>query len=324
MTTNPMNPSGSGVSWGSGTPRDPEAHAEALDAAPEPHIVPIGLSSSSVAPAKVVPCFEAAARLGYDGVEIMVWRDPDSQDPTRLQRRIDEFGLPVLSLHAPTLLVSKGVMGSDLWARIDRTMDMAAEVGCPVVVAHPPFRWQGSYAAGFEEGVLERSGRDGVVLAVENMFPWYMLTSKGHRSLEVYHGGWDPVPHTYPHVILDVSHAGTSRQNVYEMAKALGPRLAHIHLTDSKGSFKDEHLVPGDGAQHVVPLLEYLRDTNFRGSIAVEVNTRGRNPAKRDEMLRRSLEFARTHLDPTRRRPRAGRQDGVRPRHPKLPQGAGN
>lgn len=281
--------------------------------------IPIGLSSSSVAPSKVTPCFETAAHLGYDGVEIMVWSDPDSQNAAALQRHIDEFGLPILSLHAPTLLISKGVMGKDLWAKIDRTMDMAAEVGCPVVVAHPPFLWQGDYSYEFEDGVLERSGRDGVALAVENMFPWYKLTSKGHRAFQVYRGGWDPIQRTYPHVTLDVSHAGTSRQNVYEMAKALGPRLSHVHLTDSMGSFRDEHLVPGRGNQPVKQLLEYLRDTSFRGSVVLEVNTRGRKAATREAMLRESLFVARKHLDPANRRPRGNAAMSVRPQHPKLP-----
>lgn len=286
------------------------------------HRIPVGISTSSVAPAKVVPTFEAAAEYGYDGVEIMVWRDPESQDATKLKRHVNGYALPVLSLHAPTLLVSQGVMGADHWDKIDRTMEMAAEVGCPVVVAHPPFLWQGDYARHFQDGVLERTGRRGVALAVENMFPWYILTSQGRRQVRVYLGGWDPIQRTYPHVTLDVSHAGTSRSNALDMAKALGPRLTHVHLTDSNGSFKDEHLVPGEGSQPVPELLAYLRDTNFAGSVVLEVNTRGRRAATREKMLRRSLEVARTHLDPHRRRARSGEQAGPRPPHPKLPSGA--
>lgn len=269
--------------------------AEIPPLGPRGHL-PVGLSSSSVAPAKVAPCFAAAAEHGYDGVEIMVWHDKESQDSARINRYSADYGLPVLSLHAPTLLLSKGIMGSDLWDRIDRTMDMAGEVGAPVVVAHPPFTWQGDYAKDFVAGVAERNARHGVRIAVENMFPWYMLTSKGARSFQVYRGGWDPVPMPYEHVTLDVSHAGTSRSDVLAMARALGPRLAHVHLTDSRGSFKDEHRVPGDGDQPVDKFLQHLKGTHYQGSVVVEINTRGRKATKREKMLRRSLEVARQYL----------------------------
>lgn len=261
-----------------------------------PRRIPVGLSSSSVAPAKVAPCFAAAATHGYDGVEIMVWMDKESQDPVRINHYAREYDIPVFSLHAPTLLVSRGIMGNDNWDKIDRTMEMADEVGAPVVVAHPPFQWQGEYAKRFVEGVAERTGRRGVRIAVENMFPWYMLTSKGQRSFQVYQGGWDPVPMPYEHVTLDVSHAGTSRSDVLAMARALGPRLAHVHLTDSRGSFKDEHLVPGDGHQPVPEFLRHLTGTGYSGTVIVEINTRGRKATTRATMLQRALQIAREHL----------------------------
>ena len=40
----------------------------------------VGLSTASVYPEGVAAAFELAARLGYDGVEVMVWTDPVSQE----------------------------------------------------------------------------------------------------------------------------------------------------------------------------------------------------------------------------------------------------
>ena len=37
----------------------------------------IGLSTASVYPESTASCFELAARLGYDGVELMVGIDPE-------------------------------------------------------------------------------------------------------------------------------------------------------------------------------------------------------------------------------------------------------
>ena len=41
----------------------------------------VALSTASVYPESTASAFELAGRLGFDGVEIMVWTDPVSQDP---------------------------------------------------------------------------------------------------------------------------------------------------------------------------------------------------------------------------------------------------
>ena len=42
-------------------------------------MIRIGASTASVWPQTATTAFELAAELGYDGVELMVWTDPDSQ-----------------------------------------------------------------------------------------------------------------------------------------------------------------------------------------------------------------------------------------------------
>ena len=46
---------------------------------------PVALSTSSVYPERTPDAFEIAARLGYDGVEVMVYTDPVSQDADALR-----------------------------------------------------------------------------------------------------------------------------------------------------------------------------------------------------------------------------------------------
>ena len=47
---------------------------------------PVALSTSSVYPERTPDAFEMAARLGYDGVEVMVYTDPVSQAAEALLR----------------------------------------------------------------------------------------------------------------------------------------------------------------------------------------------------------------------------------------------
>jgi sugar phosphate isomerase/epimerase len=261
----------------------------AADAA-EPVRVPaarIALSTASAYPQTCVDAFGLAADLGYDGVEVMVWTDRVSQDAAALA------AVPVLAVHAPTLLVTQRVWGKEPWVKVDRAARMAADLGASTVVVHPPFRWQRDYAAGFVEGVAEIAAAHGVSVAVENMYPWRAR----NREMLAYLPGWDPVPQPYRDVTLDLSHTATSGSDALKMADDLGERLRHLHLADGLGSSKDEHLVPGRGDQPCAELLGRLAEQGWSGTVVVEVSTRRcRNRAERSADLAEALAFARLHL----------------------------
>jgi sugar phosphate isomerase/epimerase len=82
------------------------------------------------------------------------------------------------------------------------------------------------------------------------------------------------------------------------MARRLGERVRHIHLTDGTGSAKDEHLVPGRGTQPVVELLEHLAGVGFGGHVVLEINTRkAANREAREMDLLEALAFARLNFE---------------------------
>src|SRR3954451_3620356 len=131
----------------------------------------VALSTASVYPESTAAAFEIAARLGYDGVEVMVWTDPVSQDPEALKRLSDYHGIEVLAIHAPCLIITQRVWGTEPWAKLVRARDAAESLGAPTVVVHPPFRWQREYARDFVSGIHRMAGETDVQSAVENMLP---------------------------------------------------------------------------------------------------------------------------------------------------------
>ncbi|EKA62739.1 xylose isomerase domain-containing protein TIM barrel [Janibacter hoylei PVAS-1] len=254
--------------------------------------IPVGLSTASVYPEGAAAAFETAARLGYDGVEVMVWSDPVSQNAGALLALAEHHGVDIVSIHAPTLLLTQRVMSADPWGKVDASIELAQEVGAPTVVLHPPFRWQKEYARTFADGVAEREDDTGIVLAVENMFPW----AAGGRQVQAYLPHWDPVPQPYDHVTVDLSHTATARSDAMQMVLDLDERLAHIHLADGLlTTLKDDHLVPGRGTQPCAEVLQHVATSGFAGAVVLEVGTRKR-PKEREEDLRESLDFARRHL----------------------------
>ena len=267
----------------------------------------VALSSASVYPESTTSAFELGSRLGYDAIEVMVGIDPVSQDRDALARLVDYHQLPVCAVHAPCLLITQRVWGSDLWAKLEKSAATAAGLGAGVVVVHPPFRWQREYADGFVEGIARLEAETGVVFAVENMFPW----RAAGKELQAYLPSWDPTEQDYSNVTLDLSHTATAGSDALAMASSLGERLAHLHLADGSGSAKDEHLVPGRGDQPCAQLLELLGHAEFDRCVVVEINTR--RAGSRDEReadLAESLAFARHHLSAPHRASYAVSSDG--------------
>jgi sugar phosphate isomerase/epimerase len=253
----------------------------------------VGLSTASVYPDSTAAAFEMAARLGYDGVEVMVWTDPVSQSADALRRLSDRHGMPVLAIHAPCLVITQRVWTTDPWEKLQRARAAADKLGAGTVVVHPPFRWQRDYARRFATGIDQLAGESEVRFAVENMFP---LRIRG-REVSAYAPGWDIAGEEYSDFTLDLSHTAVSRSDALDMFDAMGDRLGHVHMADGTGQGKDEHLIPGRGNQPCAELLERLAVRGFTGNVVIEVNTRrAMTRDEREADLAEALAFTRLHL----------------------------
>jgi len=254
----------------------------------------VGLSTASVYPESTAAAFELAGKLGYDGVEVMVWTDPISQDPNALRRLSEHYDVPILAIHAPCLIVTQRVWSTDPWVKLQKAQFAAEMLGAQTVVVHPPFRWQRDYSRRFRAGLDDMAKQTAVRFAVENMFP---LRVRG-REVSAYQPGWDvAAEELYRDYTLDISHAAVSQSDVLTMLDAMGSHLTHLHIGDGTGIAKDEHLVPGRGTQPCAEVLERVARVGFSGHVIVEVNTR--RAVDRDEReadLAEALAYCRLHL----------------------------
>lgn len=263
-------------------------------------------------PLRTEAAFEYAARLGYDGVELMVWGESVSQDIDAIGRLSRRYRVPVLSVHAPCLLISQRVWGANPIVKLDRSVRAAEQLGAQTVVVHPPFRWQRRYAEGFSEQVKALEESSSVMVAVENMFPFradrFFGSDQSRQRMRRRGGGpgpaisafapsYDPLDGDHAHYTLDLSHTSTAGTDSLEMARRMGTGLVHLHLCDGSGLPADEHLVPGRGTQPTAEVCQMLAASDFTGHVVLEVSTSGvRSAAEREAMLIESLQFARTNL----------------------------
>jgi sugar phosphate isomerase/epimerase len=214
--------------------------------------------------------FRLAADCGYDGVEVMVTKDPDSQDPARIRALAQDHGLRVGALHAPCLLLTRKIWGTDPVAKIDRSVEAAADADIPVVVVHPPYRWQQAFRRWLEEDLPGLEARTGVAVAVENMFPVRVagrnVTFHSNQELEQLE--------RLPHLALDTSHAAVARHDLVDVRRRFGDRLRHVHLSDNAGKGWDSHLPPGEGVLDLDGFLDDLGASGYDGAVSLEVDLR--------------------------------------------------
>lgn len=274
--------------------------------------IKVGLSTASVYPLRAEAAFEYAARLGYDGVELMVWGESVSQDISAVRRLSRKYRVPVLSVHAPCLLISQRVWGANPIHKLERSVRAAERLDAPTVVVHPPFRWQRRYADGFSDQVAELEAVSEVSVAVENMFPFradrFFGSEQSRERMRRRGGGpgvgisafapsYDPLDGNHAHYTLDLSHTSTAGTDAMEMARRMGSGLTHLHLCDGTGLPADEHLVPGRGNQPAAEVCQLLAAGDFGGHVVLEVTTsQARSPHEREALLAEALQFARTHL----------------------------
>ena len=224
----------------------------------------------------------------------MVGTDATSQDPDALKALVDHYEVPILSIHAPCLLVTQRVWGTDPWGKLQRAQAAAERLGADTVVVHPPFRWQRDYAREFVEGLARMRSETDVRFAVENMFPW----RAGPGSVGAYLPDWDVRNDDYPHTTLDLSHTAVSRSDAVEMATRprrpagarppgrrhrLGPRRAPDPRTRRPaGRARCSTMLAG---------RRLRRDGDRRGQ-----HPAGAGPRRPEADLAEALAFARLHL----------------------------
>jgi sugar phosphate isomerase/epimerase len=280
-------------------------------------MISIGMSTTCIFPGSVDKNFRMARLAGFDGIEVMVTNDPMTQDPTALRELSEKYSLPILSIHAPVLFLTTFVWGRDPRVKLERSAELAAAVGAPSVVVHPPFRWQSGFAEHFEQVVRATQDSTGIEICVENMFPWKV----GGKNMKAYAPSPDPLDLDVQAMTLDFSHASLSGRDSLEYAMAMGDRLRHIHLCDGtksveEGNMFDEHMVPGYGTQPVAETLTYLAENHWSGNVVAEVNLRKiHDDRKKLAMLKETVAFAKRYVgqEHTEREPLAS--GGPKPRH---------
>ena len=239
--------------------------------------------------------FRHAREAGYRGVEVMVTSDPATQEAESIRALAAEFELTVAALHAPFLLMTRRVWSTDPIEKIYRATQLAESADIPVIVVHPPYRWQTRYRGWVASSLAEYSARAGVRIAVENMFP---IKIRGDRGLR-FHASQDFEDlDRFPQLALDTSHLAVSGFDILEAYNRYKDKVVHFHLSNNAGKGWDSHLPVDEGVLPVDRLLETAAAEGFQGSLSLELDLRPylEDGSSLRDVLIRNREFCESRL----------------------------
>ena len=152
---------------------------------------------------------------------MFVTADPATQSADPIDELRQTYQLPVLSVHAPVVLMTNRIWSTDPLVKLGRTVDLAEQLDARVVVTHPPFVWQRMGGADFSTAIGDLQDRTDVRIAVENMFP---ARVRGQEA-SVYRPHWDPlVGAGHRWYTLDLSHTATAGVDALAMLRRMGDR----------------------------------------------------------------------------------------------------
>ena len=238
---------------------------------------------------------DALAEAGFTEIELMVTRDPRTQEPELPLRLATERGLKIASVHGPFLVITKTVWGTDPLQKIRRGAEFCRAVGADSMIVHPPYLWERDYARWLSEDASGFSSETGVTVAVETMYPKWVAG----RRMRAYR--WLEAKALYEacHLVaMDTSHVTVARQDILDVFEILAPKLVHIHLSNNAGDGRDGHLELEKGILPLDRLLEELRRTGYAGAVSLELSVSKylQRPKELVQMLRRSREYVESRL----------------------------
>lgn len=241
--------------------------------------------------------FEIVKGAGAEGVEVLVTQSAESQSANELERLAQRHDLPIVAVHAPQLLLTRSVFGTNPLEKIRRTAELCNALDVKTIVLHPPYVWQPRYALWLLHELEDVLAGGGPAITMENMYPVHV----GKRRLRFHRFGGLEGLHRFRYVTLDTSHLAVAEEDIVAAYRRLADRVVHIHLSDNRGKGRDSHAPLGRGILPVEDFVRVLDNPSLR-SVALEIEP-GPNVEDSRELERlfgESLELVRRNLPVTK------------------------
>jgi len=215
------------------------------------------------------------ARCGYDAIEL--YGEPSEYDAKEVKKLCDGEGIKVSSI-CSLYTAERDLAHPEQAARnkaidyVKRVSDLAAGVGCPVIIVAPTacMKTKGwskpaeerAWAIDSIRKGAEYASKIGVGLTIEcwNRYETYFL-NRLEQCVELL----KEIGLANLGVMGDTFHMNIEEDSISEAFRKAGPYLTHVHFADSNRAS------PGKGHMEFKPILQALKDIDYKGYIAFEL-----------------------------------------------------
>lgn len=227
------------------------------------------------------PLPDVARRLamaGADGMELM--GNLEAYPPGKVNACLRETGLKVLSLTPENVDLAHPdpQVRTNALEYYYRLLDLASEVGKPVVCCHGAvgrvraigtYEYERQWFLAGVQRIAERASQAGLRLALEvlNRYEAHLLNTARETMSFVEEVGADNVG-----VLLDCYHMNIEEEDLPTAVSTAGKRLYLFHAADSNRQ------AVGRGHTDWPRVLRALRDTHYAGDVILECTAPGPDP----------------------------------------------
>jgi len=222
--------------------------------------------------------FGFAAELGFDGVEITVDRDFDTQNPEYLRFLEKKYKMPIKGFSLPN---------RDVESLIPAFEKVVAEFAGGAIHLASPEMFSFKYKRWLEQTVPRLVKRHRLMMTRRNVpFKTVMgfLPSRSESSLYDLRAKGD--------VSLDISALRKSNEDVMRAASFLAEKMQHVYLSNFRGGRMYTPLPIGD--LPVESLLTKLARENYRGDFTLKIapeNMQAGDDKRMIQILKDSKDF---------------------------------
>jgi sugar phosphate isomerase/epimerase len=244
--------------------------------------ITLGFSLYGMAVLPVVDAIAAAARIGYDDVEMASLAgypgDPDQLDSAaraQIRKALEKHRLQISAFMENLKLLADGSAHRENLARIRRVAQLARDLGgtnppiLETILGGQPGEWEGS-----KEPMALRLNEWAATAAAERV----LIAIKPHVRNAMQtpaQAEWmrTRVASPWLRFTYDYSHFYLQGLLLKETLQTLVPYTAFVHVKDAAGSAEQPQFqLPGAGGIDYLSFLRLLKKLGYRGSVTVEVS----------------------------------------------------
>lgn len=256
-----------------------------------------GVSTASLYPLHAEDAFRELARLGVTTAELFANSTAEAREPVTgiIRDTMQEYGMEVVSFHPFSSPMESVYLFSEYDRRIEEMLTMYREffgtmnrLGAKIFVLHGAILSSGCtpehYVKQFRL-LAEAAEEYGVTVAQENVS--YCLSGRLDflRMMKRKLG-------KYAKFVLDLKQCRRSHEDIFEVVRALGEDIIHLHVSDSNS---DRDCMPiGQGCFDFRRLMQEMGQLGYSGAYMVELYRRDYDEYPR---LRESVDTLRDIAD---------------------------